>query len=199
MEQAYYKYFLYISMLYYCVCLNAFLTVYVYMLYLLCMSICFTYCVCLYASLTVYVYILTVYVYMLEGVQYRLHESICFTYCICLYASLIVYVYILTVNVYMLEGVQYWLHELVVEGDDLVVVELQPLDGVEVLKCVQRELGEAAKIYIYIFTSRAGHVTIFQLCDNDNASTEQSFRDKKNSKNVMSQCLDGAATTNIVQ
>ena len=36
------------------------------------------------------------------------------------------------------------------EGDDLVVVELQPLDGVEVLKCVQRELGEAEKIYIYL-------------------------------------------------
>ena len=38
------------------------------------------------------------------------------------------------------------------ECDDLVVVELQPLDGVEVLKCVQRELGEAAKIYtVYIY------------------------------------------------
>ena len=43
----------------------------------------------------------------------------------------------------MLEGVQDGLHELVVQGDDLVVVQLQPLDRVEVLEGVERELGQA--------------------------------------------------------
>jgi hypothetical protein len=43
----------------------------------------------------------------------------------------------------MLERVEDRLHELVVEGHDLIVVELQPLDRVEVFEGVQRKLREA--------------------------------------------------------
>ena len=32
--------------------------------------------------------------------------------------------------------------------------------------------------------TRAGHATIFQLCDNDNATTKQSLKDQKNSTNI---------------
>jgi hypothetical protein len=43
----------------------------------------------------------------------------------------------------MLESVEDRFHELVVEGHDLIVVELQPLDRVEVFEGVQRKLREA--------------------------------------------------------
>ncbi len=43
----------------------------------------------------------------------------------------------------MLESVEDRLHELVVEGHDLIVVELQPFDRVEILEGVKRKLREA--------------------------------------------------------
>jgi hypothetical protein len=43
----------------------------------------------------------------------------------------------------MLESVEDRLHEFVVEGHDLIVVQLQPLDRVEVFESVQRKLREA--------------------------------------------------------
>ena len=46
-------------------------------------------------------------------------------------------------NVDMLEGVEDGLHELVVQGGQLVVVQLQPLQGVQVVERARRDSVDA--------------------------------------------------------
>ena len=81
--------------------------------------------------------------------------------------------------------------------------------------CISKErLGYFLKFFLfvkwdYVYSCnviRAGHVTIFLPCDNDNATTRQcntasgnSQGPEKSRKIVRPQCLDGVATTNIVK
>ena len=61
----------------------------------------------------------------------------------------------------MLEGVQDGLHELVVQGDQLVVVQLQPLQRVKVVKRARRDQvdaeGKNASTYtVYCLMTKIG-------------------------------------------